>query len=232
MLRPKPESLLTQPPPSIERLGRRQKAAIDLLPTKKEGRIVKIPVPERPSDLPTIQMDIVRRSTALRRKVRHHKGGGKSHTKKPSVSDQIDRDFRVPIKVHAPREPHGAVELHRLPSSDFGIYAKVGVYSSDGEVLMKPTNSYTAALNKLSRWFGPVAWKGSFRRILQIIVVCGFNRDDFKSLIRLKDMWVRGQQAFPKMARKFANCLPLAAKQHAGDCLTSLKAGRKPVFHR
>jgi len=139
----------------------------------------------------------------------------KSRLSTPVVIDHVRRDLSLPVQGMIKPSKEGVVGmLRRQPKEQFGdCFFQYGFYIRN-YLSYKETDNYRAALNKVSRLFGSISRERTFRFILKVLIVTGMNPDDFKSLMRIRDIWVRGRMAqYYKSASHFAGLLPSDGKR-------------------
>jgi len=126
--------------------------------------------------------------------------------------DQVDKDLTLASRYRKPVRKYydcdrSTTSLTRLPKGGNG-YAKLGIYS-DVELSQVITPSFGSAFNKASRIFGLISKDKHFSYALMCVSVCGMNAHDFRSLMRIRDLWVRGcRTQYKKSIINFSYCLP------------------------
>jgi len=72
-----------------------------------------------------------------------------------------------------------------------GRFYQLGIYSSN-ELCQVQTNNGRAAVNKSARMFGKISKQKHFRFVLRCMAVSGITLKQFRSLMRIRDIYVRG----------------------------------------
>jgi hypothetical protein len=85
--------------------------------------------------------------------------------------------------------------------------------------VVREDGNFIACFNKLCHLFGAISRERSFRYLIRILVLVGFNQADLYSIMRIRDQWVRGSRTyhmsvnslifkFPPEVREFISSLP------------------------
>lgn len=142
---------------------------------------------------------------------------------KPSTVRCMDNALQIPAKQFRPtvqQPPVRFEELRRIPQQEFGLeFFKVGFYNQRKLQRKRGGDSFTACFNKLCKLFGPaMARNKRFRYILGLLVITGFNARDFRSLIRIDDLYVRNcHKAFHTAMGLFIKSIPSLAHRKLGQ---------------
>lgn len=150
---------------------------------------------------------------------------------KDDVVDRLDRNFTYPGlgSVVATTQIYSRERgLFKTPREIFrldcgleenkrrffaGAYCRFGLYIRGRFQVVIDNGNPWSGFNKLAKLFGVVSKNKHFRYILKVITFCGMTKGDFKSLLRIRDLWMRGKtRAFYRSATNFAFCLPRNAK--------------------
>jgi len=129
-----------------------------------------------------------------------------------SIAESLDRDLRLPVRnpnrYYSANERAVVVDIGRLPVSYTG-FCKPGIYSSN-ELCHVRTKKRDAAFNKTAKVFGVNPTKDRhWSALLRCIICTGYNRADFRSIMRIMDLRTRGcYRAYKKAITSFIACLP------------------------
>jgi len=143
--------------------------------------------------------------------------------KSPSLVDQLRKDFTVPVKQVRYYPAMESREVYPIERVNFvnkmpnhpAVYVKYGIYSGN-ELCQKLVPNRDSAYNKAVKIFGKISKERHFSFILQCIILSGMSRKDFKSLMRIRDLYVRGlYHEYKKNAIKFAFSLPCEVRRTA-----------------
>jgi len=131
--------------------------------------------------------------------------------------DQLDKDFTLAERYRKPvlkyyGENH-STSLQRLPNQGPELHAKLGIYSST-ELCQVAEPDFGRAFNKASRIFGLISKEKHFSYALMCVTVCGMNAGDFRNLMRIRDLWIRGcRTAYKRNIINFSFSLPRFARE-------------------
>lgn len=96
-------------------------------------------------------------------------------------------------------------------------YWKMGIYSGN-ELCLRTVSDPIPALNKASRVFGNISRNKHFRFALRCITVCGVSPRQFKSLVRIRDLYTRGlRRQFKKHILNYVFCFPAEVREAASS---------------
>jgi hypothetical protein len=87
---------------------------------------------------------------------------------------------------------------------DYTKPKRLGIYSSN-ELCLAQQGDFRSSVNKMIKIFGPVAVRNKrFKFYLKCIAVGGVSTNQFRSLMRIRDLWVRGHSdSFNKSINRF-----------------------------
>lgn len=133
---------------------------------------------------------------------------------RPALADLVSRNMRIPVRFpnrfyEADNTPR-VFPLSRIPKEDYqSYYMKIGIYSSN-ELTWVRCSTRMSAYNKAYKFFGKnVAKTKVWRCLLHTIITTGMTRRDFKSLVRLRDLYIRGlYREFRRRCANFIFSLP------------------------
>jgi len=122
----------------------------------------------------------------------------------------IGRSYRPIAKTIGPYQYHSP---RRVKMEYFGkVFHMPGFYSESRLQIKIVSNDlgFRSTRNKLLKMFGPkMARNKRFRYLLSLIAITGFTRSDFWSLIRIRDIFVRGcYKTFLSMTQNMILSLP------------------------
>lgn len=181
--------------------------------------------PARKPREPEARKRLSRKKTRANRSTKKDRRQAANGLRPLSVVDHLvvqdNGTFAVPVKGQRFYEPSTTVRDLGSYSPSKGTYYQLGIYSRN-ELCLRETPNPTAALNKAARLFGPIAREQHFKFALRCIVVEGISRRRFKSLMRIRDLAVRGNKrsfrkhiiryvfGFPKKTRELASELEVS----------------------
>jgi len=127
------------------------------------------------------------------------------------AADQINRDLTICCKgerFYDSSQNRQIANLCRLPTTYKG-YQKLGIYSSNTLCTVR-SRFIGRCFNKASRFFGINPKKDRhWAALLRAVVCCGLNATDFRSLMRIRDLKIRGRKTtYRKAVTGFIARLP------------------------
>lgn len=130
---------------------------------------------------------------------------------------QENGTFAIPVKGQRFYEPSTTVHSLGSFSPQKDTYFQLGIYSRN-ELCLRQTSNPNAALNKAAKLFGPISRERHFRFALRCIVVEGISRRRFKSLMRIRDLSVRGNnRSFRKHIKRYVFGFPEKTRELASE---------------
>jgi hypothetical protein len=162
---------------------------------------------------------------------------------RPTMVDLVRRDLSSPVKgedalkVRDLRRLDRKVESKILPivgrhrmlakvptlSVTGGIVVSVRIVNHRFSIRQWAKADWLKAFNKNCKAFGPVSRNRSFRFLLKLVTFFGLNQRDFRNLLRVRELYLRGSRKFrgaviglitsyPNDFRSFVNSLPRKRK--------------------
>lgn len=161
-----------------------------------------------------------RRNRALKRTRRKGQTWESVTSRKVAPSDQLNRDLTIECKgqrFYDSSQNCRVGPLARLPTSYKG-FQKLGIYSSNKLCAVR-SRFIGRCTNKSARFFGIDPKKDRhWAAMLRVIACCGVNAADFKSLMRIKDLKVRGiRSAYIRAISGFIGRCPMVHVKRALD---------------
>jgi len=163
----------------------------------------------------------------LRKKKTKASCGSKNHRRQPanglqalSIVDHIEKvddgTFRLPVRGE---RFFDCVPVESLERKTFesNTYYKIGIYTGN-EVSLVKTDNPNAALNKWANWFGSISRNRHFRFALRCLVVAGCSRRQLISIMRIRDLKMRGNYlSFKKNIIKYSFSFPKNVREAASS---------------
>lgn len=153
---------------------------------------------------------------------------------KRSLVDFIDRDLTIPVKLPERKNMarNGSYELQRQPKHLYGRVATKPLVGLNGQISVTYSGNFKSSLNKLRRWFGSISRERTFNFVLKCMVFLGYTKRDFRNLMRIRDLSIRGRDREYKSAvQKLANSLPSVAKVRIGGTPKRGKRGESLFYN-
>lgn len=166
-----------------------------------------------------------RRRRALKKASRRSGPGWKRRTAhQQCVADMLSCDLTVPVKSVRFYDANENVRValpQRLPLGYKG-YFRLGIYSANTLTYVR-SRRQGACNNKHARFFGIDPKKDKhWAALLRCITCCGLNERDFRSVMRIRDLKVRGKtRAYKRAISRWIAKLPA---QHARRALTEQRS--------
>jgi hypothetical protein len=177
--------------------------------------------PARKPREPEARKRLSRKKTRANRSTRKDRRQAANGLRPLSVVDHLvaqeNGTFAVPVKGQCFYEPSTTVRDLGSFTPHEGTYYQLGIYSRN-ELCLRETTNPNAALNKAAKIFGPIARERHFRFALRCIVVEGISRRRFKSLMRIRDLAVRGNnRSFKKHIKRYVFGFPEKTRELASE---------------
>jgi len=111
------------------------------------------------------------------------------------------------------------------------VFAQFGFYNKSRKLQMRDTPSFYSAFNKCRKLFGTITKEKAFRFLCKVIVVSGITYKDFKSIMKIRDLWYCGKQdAYRKSVRNFTHRFPKLALEFVISLPRKEKSSREKRF--
>jgi len=137
------------------------------------------------------------------------------------VVDLLKRDLslhvsgkRKPGEIYLPPVSGKPESLSRNQiRKDFPKFNQFGIFI-DNFLSIRRTNNHISALCKLMKLFGFISKNKHFKFVLKCFVLGGCSPQDFKSLMRIRDIYIRGHYLpYEKAIKRFIWSLPRVIRE-------------------
>lgn len=155
-----------------------------------------------------------RRSNRARKKARKRAG---LQWKRPArgvrcIADTLEADLTIPVKhqrFYDSSENARVGRIARLPLQYTRGYFKIGIYSANTLTYVR-SRKFASCTNKMAKFFGIDPKKSKhWAALLRCLVCSGMNPEDFRSVMRIRDLHQRGKfRAFRGAVTSFIAHLP------------------------
>lgn len=159
-----------------------------------------------------------RRKRRAAKKARRRGGSGYVPEGLHALVDTLNRDLTVPVRhvrFYDACENTRISVPQRLPLSYKG-YFKLGIYSAN-ELTYVRSRKQRSCNNKLAKIFGIDPKKDKrWAALLRCVACCGLTKQDFRSVMRIRDLKVRGKwRSYKKAITGFIAKLPARHRERA-----------------
>lgn len=136
----------------------------------------------------------------------------------PTLVDLAERDLTIPERGQIVTGPVNglfrvAARVRRSPTFELdpsgfhysgyperryvlGKVCRVANVNHQLTICQEPQATWVKTFNRNCRAFGPVSRNRHYRFLLKLITFFGLSQRDFRSALRLRDLWLRGSRAF------------------------------------